>query len=61
MYDDGEGVSKDKVQAYKWLSLAAMNGDKPTPMLCDLLAKEMTPAQIAEDKKLASEWKSKGR
>jgi len=61
MYDDGQGVPKDKVQAYKWLSLAAMNGDKPAPMLRDLLAKEMTPAQIAEAKKLASEWKPKGR
>ena len=61
MYDDGEGVPKDKVQAYKWLSLAAANGDKPAPMLRDLLAKEMTAAQIAEAKKLASEWKPKGQ
>lgn len=61
MYDDGDEVPKDKVQAYKWLSLAATNGDKPAPMLRDLLAKEMTPAQIAEAKKLASEWKPKGQ
>ena len=61
LYDDGDGVPKDKVQAYKWLSLAATNGDKPAPMLRDLLAKEMTPAQIAEAKKLASEWKPKGQ
>jgi len=61
MYDDGNGMPKDKVQAYKWLSLAATNGDKPAPMLRDLLAKEMTPAQIAEAKKLASEWNPKVR
>lgn len=61
MYDDGEGVPQDKVQAYKWFSLAATNGDKPAPMLRDLLAKEMTPAQIAEAQKLASEWKPKGK
>lgn len=61
MYDDGNGLPKDKVQAYKWLSLAATNGDKPAPMLRDLLAKEMTPAQIAEAKKLASEWNPKVR
>jgi hypothetical protein len=30
-------------------------------MLRDLLAKEMTPAQIAEAKKLASAWKPTGR
>jgi len=61
MYDDGEGVPKDKVQAYKWFSLAAMNGDKPAPMLRSLLAKEMTPEQIAEAEKLAKEWKPKGK
>lgn len=61
MYDDGNGLPKDKVQAYKWLSLAATNGDKPAPMLRDLLAKEMTAAQIAEAKKLASEWDPKVR
>lgn len=61
MYDDGNGLPKDKVQAYKWLSLAATNGDKPAPMLRDLLAKEMTAAQIAEAKKLASEWNPKVR
>ena len=61
MYDDGEGVPQDKVQAYKWFTLAATNGDKPAPMLRDLLAKEMTPAQIAEAEKLAKEWKPKGK
>ena len=61
MYDDGNGLPKDKVQAYKWLSLAATNGDKPAPMLRDLLAKEMTAAQIAEAKKLAGEWNPKVR
>ena len=61
MYDDGTGVPKDKVQAYMWLSLAAANGDKPAPTLRNLLAKEMTAAQIAEGTKLASEWKPKGR
>jgi hypothetical protein len=28
-------------------------------MLCDVLAKQMTPAQIAEAKKLAGKWKLK--
>jgi TPR repeat protein len=31
MYDEGEGVPKNLVQAYKWYSLAAANGDKPAP------------------------------
>lgn len=59
MYDDGQGVPHDRVQAYKWYSLAATSGDKPAPILRDLLAKQMTPAQIAEAQKLAKEWKPK--
>jgi TPR repeat protein len=61
MYDDGLGVPKNIVQAYKWYSLATTNGDKPAPQIRDLLAKQMTPAQIAEAQKLAQEWKPKGK
>ena len=57
MYDDGQGVSHDIVQAHKWYNLAATNGDKPAAELRDALAKQMTPAQIAEAQKLAREWK----
>ena len=57
MYDDGQGVPKDFVQAHKWYNLAAVNGDKPAAELRDSLAKQMTPAQIAEAQKLAREWK----
>ena len=59
MYDDGHGVPKDFVQAHKWYNLAAVNGDKPAAELRDALAKQMTPAQIAEAQKLAREWKPK--
>ena len=61
MYDEGQGVPKNFVQAYKWYSLAATNGDKPAPQLRDLIANQMTPAQIAEAQKLAREWKPKGK
>ena len=56
MYDDGQGVPHDIVQAHKWYNLAATNGDKPAAELRDALAKQMTPAQIAEAQKLAREW-----
>ena len=59
MYDDGQGVPHDFVQAHKWYSLAATNGDKPAAELRDALAKQMTPAQIAEAQQLAREWKPK--
>ena len=61
MYDDGQGVPHDIVQAQKWYILAATNGDKPAALLRDALANQMTPAQIAEAKKLAQEWKPKAR
>jgi TPR repeat protein len=61
MYDEGQGVPHDFVQAHKWYNLAATNGDKPAAELRDALAKQMTPAQIAEAQQLAREWKPKGK
>lgn len=58
MYEDGTGVKQDAVQAYKWYSLAA-NGEATGPFASRLkmLADKMTPEQIGEGKRLASEWK----
>ena len=58
MYYKGLGVPRDYVQAYKWLNLAAA----AFPIgyaaeMRDMVAARMTPAQIAEAQKLASEWK----
>ena len=61
MYDDGQGVPHDIVQAYKLYSLAATNGDKPAAELRDTIANQMTPAQIAEAQKLAREWKPQSK
>ena len=64
-YSMGEGVSRDYVIAHMWFSLAA-GGDKKgaearnkmTPAQArDIVAKHMTPTQIAEAQKLAREWK----
>jgi uncharacterized protein len=66
MYGNGEGVQKDYVQAYKWFDLAAAHfwASESEPRneaisYRDALAKKMTPAQIAEAQRLASEWKPK--
>src|SRR6185503_9032677 len=61
LYFNGEGVPKNYQQALRWYSLAATNGDKPAPQILNLLANQMTPAQIAEAQKLAQEWKPKGK
>ena len=63
----GLGVPQDGVQAYKWFDLAASRfsaSEKESRDLAvenrDLVAAELTPAQIAEARKLAREWKPRG-
>ncbi len=64
MYFFGQGVSKDYVQAYMWFNLTASRhppGEVRDTAVKnrDIVAKKMTPAQKAEAKKLAREWKPK--
>ena len=69
MYANGQGVPKDMVNAYAWLNMAVANCDSnvaedhsamiPNTDLVkarDLVAKEMTPEQIAETRKLLMVW-----
>jgi uncharacterized protein len=64
-YFKGEGVPQDYVEAHKWFNIAAgyTTDDKETRDNAiqgrELVAKLMTPAQIAEAQKRASEWKKK--
>jgi TPR repeat protein len=61
---DGIGVPQNYIEAHKWYNLAASRV-KYTDMRTDFikrrdaLARKMTPEQIAEAQKLASEWKPK--
>ena len=50
---------QDYVQAHLWWSLAATQGNEHAIQARDLIAKRMTPAQIAEAQELASNWKPK--
>ena len=61
MYRKGQGVRKDYVQAHMWYNLAAARGLKIGRKNRDLLAEKMTPAQIVEARRLAREWKPKGK
>ena len=66
MYEEGVGVPQDYVEAYKWHSLAAAHApsddfgegwDWPEELeRCETLAQKMTPQQVAEAQKRASEW-----
>ena len=63
MYEHGQGVPQDYVSAHMWLNLAA--APQATDSAArdqaakerDMLAAKMTPAQIAEAQRIASEWK----
>ena len=59
MYYNGQGVPQNYVHAYMWLCLSSAQGYEDATKLRDLLAKQLTSAQIAEAQKLASEWKPK--
>lgn len=57
LYDNGLGVPQDKVRAYMWFNLSAAQGREGAAAFRDLVARLMTPAQIAEAQRLAREWK----
>ena len=56
MYALGRGVEPDLVQANKWISIAAEQGDKDALTAHTQLAAKLTPEQLEQSKKLAKEW-----
>lgn len=64
MYADGQGVPRDYVFAYMLFDLAATSFEAANSRDIaakdrDVVASKATPAQIAEARRLAREWKSK--
>ena len=59
MYANGTGVPQNYAQAHKWFSLAAAQGDVNGAKNRDLVAKLMTPQQIAQAQELARNWSPK--
>lgn len=55
MYYLGQGVTQDLVQAHRWLALAADQGKALAAEMRDVAAAGMTPEQLAEAEKLASQ------
>jgi hypothetical protein len=55
----GQGVPQDDVEAYKWLTLAIRQQPAERDAFAlwrDFVARDMTPAQVAEGQHRASEW-----
>ena len=53
MYHEGKGVIQDNVYAHIWWNIAASQGVKNATKNRDILAKEMTPADISKAQRLA--------
>ena len=54
----GDGVAEDLVEAYKWLLLAARQGDESAKkIVTNPLESSLRPEQIAEGQKRAREFK----
>ncbi len=66
MYDHGTGVPKDSVTAHMWFNIAARDSKRPlwkkgSSDRRDTIAEPMTPAQIEEAERRATEWMGKHR
>ena len=61
MHTEGEGAPQDEVQALMWFSLAAGQGDAQAAEFRDAITRDLTPDQIAEAQRLATEWTEKSR
>ncbi len=59
MYEEGNGLPQDFVLAHMWFNLVAGSGGAVARTARDLVARKMTPEQIAEAERLAREWKPK--
>jgi TPR repeat protein len=57
IYEYGEGVPENDVQAYKWMNLAAAQGNETAKKNKGIVEKEMTREQIAEAQRLSAKWK----
>jgi len=57
MYAQGQGVTQDNVQAYKWYEIASQNGARGAPAARDALKSKMNAEDITKAQQLAREWR----
>jgi uncharacterized protein len=53
MYFSGQGTPQDYKKAHMWFNLAAVSGDEDSVKNRDIVAKNMTPADIAAAQQMA--------
>ena len=59
MYEKGQGVTEDYIEAYKWYILSGAQGNEVATKLRGSLQKKMSAEQVGEAQKLAKELKAK--
>ena len=57
MYRLGKGVPQNYILAYMWFSISAKGGNSNAKGLKRGVASKMSPAEIAEAKRMAGEWR----
>lgn len=57
-YDSGRGVAQDVVLAHMWFNLAAAQGVQEAARYRDIVARRMSPAEIAQARNMAREWRA---
>lgn len=61
MYALGEGVPHSKVNAYKWMAIAAKAGRPEATKALDQLKAKMTPVELEEAQRRIQEFYTSGR
>ena len=61
MYQQGQGVPQNDVQAFMWLILAAVEGFESAVIIQKMLMNAMLPDQIMVAERLAKKWKPQGK
>lgn len=56
LYATGQGVEQDLIEAHKWFNLAAARGLRCAVSDREELARDMSPAEIAEAQRQARQW-----
>jgi len=57
MYRLGKGISQSCIMAYMWLDISARGGNAAAKGLRRAVAEGMSPAEIAEAKRMSAEWR----
>jgi TPR repeat protein len=57
MYVNGDGVKRDLVEGYKWMTLAMKQGHQAATQQRPLVARQMAATEIQEGEKRAAQWR----